>query len=627
MREKNKDRPVRTAIRYVLPATFALLVVATPIQAQSRNILFGATGTRTPSDLFILNPSNGSVVADLGPTGFAITGLSFDPTSGVLYGVTSEVSLNSPGSLIRINPITGAGTLVGSEVNGRPIADITFTKNGTLYGWGEGTDDLYVINKATGVATRVSNQPIGTYGSGIAANSKDVLYYTGSGRTGPLRTVDKTTGLLTTVATLNGAPGTDGDPVNALAFNSKDVLYGSIGTFGGAPGHLVTINTTTGTVTDLGVTISRLDALAFLFANDPEELAAIYEIGFSQATAQALNLQRRMDDIRAGSRGFCDNVTVMPSGKDMAGGKGPSDGKTAVLPTPTAEYVPPASENKWGVFVSGTGDFIDVNDDGFGRTGYDVTSGGFALGVDYRFCDSFAAGLYGGYTRSDVDFNQQPFGLQGGGLTADSGTFGFYATWYKGGFYVDGGASGGYNSYDIHRDDVFGFEDSSTDGWQFDGFIAGGYDFHWHCLMFGPIASLQYTDVNINSFTEKNSSILALHYPDQDEDSLRSTLGVRWSCDWKLWGSVILRTESRAVWKHEFEDTAYGITSRFALAALGPNNLTVFGPDTGRDSALISGGFSVLWNERVSTYLHVDSEYGRKNYENTAASAGVRITF
>ncbi len=66
---------------------------------------------------------------------------------------------------------------------------------------------------------------------------------------------------------------------------------------------------------------------------------------------------------------------------------------------------------------------------------------------------------------------------------------------------------------------------------------------------------------------------------------------------------------------------------RFALAALGPSNLTVFGPDTGRDSALISGGFSLLWNERVSTYLHVDSDYGRKNYENTAASAGVRVTF
>ncbi len=619
---------MRTAIGHVLAATIFLFLATTTSQAQSRDILYGATGGSGASNLYILNSTNGSIASTVGPIGYAITGLAFDPTSGVFYGVTSDNSPNASASLITINPVTGIGTLVGSEVNGRPIADITITKDGTMYGWGEGTDDLYVINKSTGVATRVSNQPIGTYGSGLAANSTDVLFFTGSGRTGPLRTVDKTTGLLTTVATLNGAPGTDGDPVNALAFNSKDVLYGSIGKFlSSTPGHLVTINTTTGAVTDLGVTISRLDALAFLFSNDPEELAAIYEIGFSQATALALSLQRRMDDIRAGSRSFCPTDVVVDVGKDYGGGKGPSDGKTALLPTPTSEPVPPAPENKWGMFVTGVGGVIDVNDDGFGRTGYDVTSGGFMLGGDYRFSDGFAAGLYGGYSRSDADFNNQPFGLTGGGLTLDSGTFGIYAIGYKGGFYVDAGASGGYNSYDIHRNDIFGFENGSTDGWQFDTFIAGGYDFHWHCGMFGPIASLQYTDVNINAFTEKNSSILALHYPDQDEDSLRSTVGVRWSWDWKLGDHLILRTESRAVWKHEFNDTAYPIVSRFALAALGSNNLAVFGPDLGRDSALVSGGFSLLWNDRISTYAHADSEYGRKNYENTSVSAGVRINF
>src|SRR6267143_664936 len=617
---------MRTAIRYVLPATFALLLAATTAEAQTRNILFGAVGGGTLSDLFILNPANGSVIADLGPTGFSITGLRFDPTTGILYGSTANVG-PSRGSLITLNPITGTGTLVGSfGIANHTMADITFTKNGTLYGWAEPQrDDLHIINKATGAATDVGNAGISTFGSGLSANSKDVLYYTGSGGTGPLRIIDKATGLPTTVATLSGAPLGNG-PINALAFNSADVLYGVQGTLGGAT-HLITINTVTGVITDLGTSLNGLDALAFLFSNDPEELSAIYQIGFSQATVQALNLQRRMDDIRAGSRGFCGNVTVMPSGKDMSGGKGPSDGKTALLPTPTSEPVPPAPENKWGMFVTGVGEVIDVNDDGFGRTGYDVTSGGFMLGVDYRFCDSFAAGLYGGYTRSDVDFNAQPFGLEGGGLTADSGSFGLYATWYKGGFYVDGGVSGGFNSYDIHRNDIFGFENGSTDGWQFDTFAAAGYDFHWHCLMFGPVASIQYTDVNINSFTEENSSILALHYPDQDEHSLRSNLGLRWSFDWKLGDHLILRTESRAVWKHEFEDTAYGITSRFALAALGPSNLTVFGPDIGRDSALVSGGFSLLWNERVSTYAHADSEYGRKNYENTAVSAGVRITF
>ena len=36
----------------------------------------------------------------------------------------------------------------------------------------------------------------------------------------------------------------------------------------------------------------------------PEELAAIFNIGVSLANIQTVNLERRMDDIRAGSSGF-----------------------------------------------------------------------------------------------------------------------------------------------------------------------------------------------------------------------------------------------------------------------------------------------------------------------------------
>src|SRR6266513_5698416 len=102
---------MRTAIGHVLAATIFLFLAATTSQAQSRDILFGARGGGNLTDLYILNPSNGSVLVDLGPSGFSITGLAFDPTSGVLYGVTGAQSPNSPSSLIRINPTTGAGTL------------------------------------------------------------------------------------------------------------------------------------------------------------------------------------------------------------------------------------------------------------------------------------------------------------------------------------------------------------------------------------------------------------------------------------------------------------------------------------------------------------------------------------
>jgi outer membrane autotransporter protein len=622
---------MKTPFRQTATALLLLyLCFGASTQLQARDILFGAIGGGNLSDLFILNPSNGSVVADLGPTGFSISGLRFDPTTGILYGSTANNVGVSRGSLITINPLTGTGTLVGSfGVAGHTAADIAFTSNGTLYGWFEPShDSLYTINKTTGVATLVGPSGLSTFGSGLAANSHDVLYFTGNGPNGPLRTIDKTSGLPTTVATMSGAP-LPGASVNALAFDSHDVLYAvNGGDFGpNSLAHLVIINTTTGVMTDLGSTLRGLDAIAFLSTNDPEEFSAIYQIGFSQATALALTLQHRMDDIRAGARSFCPTDVVVEVGKDYSGGKGATDGKV-VLPTTDTPVMSPAPENKWGFFITGTGQLIDIGDSGFSRPGYDITTGGVTLGIDYRVCANFAVGLYGDYAHSTADFDNQLGFLSGGDVTVDSGKIGMYATWFSGGFYVDGAVGGGYNSYDTRRADVFGFERGSTDGTEFSAFGAAGYDWHLGCWVFGPTASLQFTNIDLNGFTEDRSSIIALQFPDQSEDSLRSMLGLRVVHDWKLWRGVILRSESRGAWKHEFNDTAYGIQSRFALSALGTGILTVHGPDTGRDSALVSSAFSVLWNDRVSTYVYYDTEYGRKNYDDAVnVSAGIRVSF
>jgi outer membrane autotransporter protein len=620
---------MKRTFRKVVIILIVCLGIGLRQELAARDLLFGAIGGGTLSDLYILNPANGAATS-LGPTGFSISGLRFDPTSGVLYGSSARTGAGGR-NLITINPFSGAGTIVGPFAAGNEtMSDLAFTKNGTLYGWSEPSrDDLHTINKVTGAATSVGNAGLSTFGSGLTANSADVLYFTGNGPNGALRIVDKNTGQTTIVATMSGAPLPNG-ATNALAFDSHDVLYAiNGGDFGpNSPAHLVLINTTTGAVTDLGATLNGMDALAFLFTNDPEEFAAIYEIGFSKATIQSLNLQRRMDDIRAGSRGFCaDALVVTPSGKDYSGGKGVSDGKV-VLPAPIESPMSPEPDNRWGAFISGSGQFIDVDEGGFDRPGYDITTGSFTLGVDYRVCENFAIGLYGGYAHSDADFDNQPFAFFGGSdVTVDSGTIGLYATWFSGGFYVDGAFGGGYNIYDTRRADVFGPLDGSTDGFEFSGFVATGYDWHMGCFVFGPTASLQYVDININSFTEDRTSILALEFPDQSEDSLRSTVGLRLSSDWKLGRGVILRTESRAVWKHEFEDTAYAIDSRFAFRALGSSILTVHGPDTGEDSALLSSGFSLLWNKCVATYVCFDSEYGRNNYDNQTASAGVRLSF
>src|SRR3954447_24168376 len=75
--------------------------------------LYGATaGNTNTGDLYTINTTTGNASL-IGSIGFAVTGLAFDPLTGILFGSTSRNSI-SPGSLITINPATGAGTLVGA---------------------------------------------------------------------------------------------------------------------------------------------------------------------------------------------------------------------------------------------------------------------------------------------------------------------------------------------------------------------------------------------------------------------------------------------------------------------------------------------------------------------------------
>ncbi|MEO5701668.1 MAG: IPTL-CTERM sorting domain-containing protein [Casimicrobiaceae bacterium] len=224
-------------------------------------VLYGATGAggSAAATLYVLDPATGGVVSTIGPIGFPVTGLAVHPTTGVLYGTTG-IEIGTP-SLIRINTTTGAGTLIGANSCG-PIADISFRTDGTLFGWSQcNQGDLVTINLSTGVEAVVGLSGISpkTQGSGLAFSPGGTLFFTGSSSNGALRTINPATGAPTTVATLNGAPAVQ--PINALAFSAGGVLYGSLRGF--PAGSLITIDTSTGLVTNIGTTVGGLDALAF----------------------------------------------------------------------------------------------------------------------------------------------------------------------------------------------------------------------------------------------------------------------------------------------------------------------------------------------------------------------------
>lgn len=236
--------------------------------------LYGADGSGgNLSNLYILDPTTGDVIQNIGPIGFAITGLAFDPTDGTLYGVLSNEA-DSP-TLITIDTTTGSGTAVGGTQG--TVADIAFRADGTLLGWCDETanpdlcrDDLVTINKTTGAITKVGEAGFLTAASGLAVDSSGTVYHGGftpqfgSG----LVTINPATGTATGSILYDPNPSPSRIGLG-LAFDPSGMLFG-IERVNTTTRNLVTIDTTTGAVTVIGPTADRLDAVAFELPPDSD---------------------------------------------------------------------------------------------------------------------------------------------------------------------------------------------------------------------------------------------------------------------------------------------------------------------------------------------------------------------
>jgi hypothetical protein len=263
----------------------ALVLLALAVQADA-STLYGATSSGH-GELYVLNPATGSPLQDVGAlndvTGlnYAVTGLAFDPGTGVLYGSAGGVSGTK---LLTINPATASVSVVGSFSAGTAtMTDLAFDQSGNLFGISSsGGANLYSVNKVTGAATLIGPSGVTfTEGGGLAISSGGVFY--GAPIPGEYGSYNSTTGVYTHIAT-PATPVGSGGSYAALAFDGA-TLYGDNlkpGTGGGAT-HLVKIDPTTGNVTDIGPSVTHLDALAVLSVPEPATAMLFVLAGISLA--------------------------------------------------------------------------------------------------------------------------------------------------------------------------------------------------------------------------------------------------------------------------------------------------------------------------------------------------------
>ena len=114
-------------------------------------VIYGGGGS---SELRILQPFTGASTY-VGSTGRGpISGLAYDPASGILYGIDGG---SGHASLLSINRSTGAASVIG--LTSFQAGSLEFGPDGALYGGGTGANagQLFRINKNTGVSTFVGS--------------------------------------------------------------------------------------------------------------------------------------------------------------------------------------------------------------------------------------------------------------------------------------------------------------------------------------------------------------------------------------------------------------------------------------------------------------------------------------
>ncbi len=350
---------------------------------------------------------------------------------------------------------------------------------------------------------------------------------------------------------------------------------------------------------------SNLDKIA------PEELTSIFRNSVALANVQSANLQRRMEDI-------ANQSSAMSAAGMAAAGSGPSySGGLAGPSGKRSKEIVPANNERWGAFLTGTGEFTRVGST-TNAAGYKLDTAGVTAGLDYRLTDHFAIGIDFGYMNTDSRL------ANGGNINTDGGRLGLYATYFDSGFHMDAAVNGGLNSYSTRRvtpNNTVAI--GNPDGSEINVLFATGYDWKLGRLTVGPTASYQFTDTSLDGFTERGA-FAPLTIGANSAQSHRTSLGVRAFYDGNI-GRFGFRPEVKVSWQHEFDDNSFDITSRFAT--LGGNPFVVTGPSIGRDSLLINAGFSIMWSSRLSTFVYYDGEVGRSNYDSHSISGGLRLQF
>jgi len=276
-------------------------------------------------------------------------------------------------------------------------------------------------------------------------------------------------------------------------------------------------------------------------------------------------------------------------------------------------------EQRYAVFARPYGVFQDQDGTGNFR-GFDGDTYGVVAGAQLLVRQGLSAGLLFGYDRTELDFENGT-----GSLDSDNFRVGPYLAYERGDWFFNAAATWGYHDFEGER--VIGAPVSATaesdyEGYDLSLYMDLGLDIHRDRWIITPMGSLQYTYLDTDGFDETGAGAANMSVDDQENDALKSRLGVNVAYQWH-WGEIPVVPEAFIGWEHEFLADEADLTARFAA---GGGSFTLDTGSPNEDGLYFGGGVSALVRDDISVYVRYDGTV-YDDLDVHAVSGGVTFRF
>ncbi len=356
---------------------------------------------------------------------------------------------------------------------------------------------------------------------------------------------------------------------------------------------------------------------------------------------QLTNLNTRLAELRQGSHGFSTGgLAINEDGRSLPASS-LSDLFTSYRKDPKESTDDEVGKDfdRWGFFATGVVDRGGASSDGM-APGYDFRDASITAGVDYRFNDTFVAGLALGYANNNSDIDENA-----GKVDVDSYSLNAYFTWYRNNdFYIEGSAVVDWLNYDLSRNILYQIASldggttnvnntakASPDGHQYTLSLSVGKDFNREAWTLSPYVRGVYTHVTLDGFDEHMTDTTGPGSglgTSVDSHSLTSELGVvggrisrTVTTDWG-----VLVPNALVEWNHEFKNDPQTVVTRFLA---DPTQTPIFVTDSRVDQNYfnLGIGLNAILPKGRSGFLYYEHVTGYSGVHENRLSAGIRIEF